>query len=80
MNASRLPAGERWQYARVGWNYRPSEYLAALLNVRLDHLASEACRRHANARILSAMLREIPGVQPPIVADWTVRHAGTSTR
>jgi dTDP-4-amino-4,6-dideoxygalactose transaminase len=75
MNAGRLPAGERWHYARVGWNYRPSEYLATLLSVRLDDLEAQAAHRHANALQLCDMLAQIPGVTPPALGAWTTRHA-----
>ena len=40
MNVGRAPGGARWEYPRLGWNYRPSEYLAALLIARLEKFRS----------------------------------------
>lgn len=75
MDVGRHPEGERWEYPRLGWNYRPSEYLAALLNVRLDDLEEETTRRNENAAYLSAELKAIEGITPPQWGPGTTRHA-----
>jgi dTDP-4-amino-4,6-dideoxygalactose transaminase len=74
MDVGRQPAGRRWDYARLGWNYRPSEYLASLLSIRLRYLEEETRRRAANADYLSERLRQIPGVTPPTTAPWVTLH------
>lgn len=74
-DVGRMPKGRRWEYHRIGWNYRPSEYLAALLTVRLEDLEAQAERRSANAAHLSERLAGIPGVTPPAVLDYVDRHA-----
>lgn len=75
MNVGRHPTGGRWEYPRLGWNYRPSEYLAALLTVRLADLEAQTLHREKMAGYLSRRLAEIPGVVPPRTAPWCTRHA-----
>lgn len=74
LDVGRDPEGKRWDYPRLGWNYRPSEYLAALLSVRLRSLAGECRRRDESAKILCELLEDIPGVAPPRVAPWVTLH------
>ncbi len=75
MNCGRHPRGERWEYPRIGWNYRPSQYVAALLDTRLDSLEAQAEHRSRMAAHLSRRLGEIDGVRPPAPAEWCTRHA-----
>ncbi len=75
MNVGRRPGGERWEYPRLGWNYRPSEYIAALLHSRLGLLAEQTARRNANALHLDGLLREIGGLTPPERMPWCTAHA-----
>jgi dTDP-4-amino-4,6-dideoxygalactose transaminase len=74
-DVGRIPEGRRWEYHRLGWNYRPSEYLAALLMVRLEDLEAQAIKREENATYLSDQLKAIPGITPPYVAPCVDRHA-----
>lgn len=75
MNVGRVPGGARWHYPRLGWNYRPSEYLAALLLIRLELLDEQTKRRAENAAYLSEQLQRIEGVTPPHVARGVTMHA-----
>lgn len=74
MNVGRRPGGERWQYPRLGWNYRPSEYVAALLRTRLPRLDEHTERRNANALYLNGLLEQIGGLTPPRRLPWCTRH------
>ncbi len=74
MNVGRAPGGARWEYPRLGWNYRPSEYLAAILLVRLEHLEAQTDRRNRNATYLSNALAAIDGITPPHRAPWATKH------
>ncbi len=74
MNVGRAPGGARWEYPRLGWNYRPSEYLAALLSVRLELLETQTDQRNQNAKYLSNALTDISGITPPIQASWVTKH------
>lgn len=74
MNVGRAPGGARWEYPRLGWNYRPSEYLAAILQVRLEVLESQTDLRNRNAAYLSNALEAISGITPPKLAPWVTKH------
>ncbi len=74
MNVGRAPGGARWEYPRLGWNYRPSEYLAAILLVRLELLEMQTDRRNRNAAYLSSALEAIDGITPPQLAPWATKH------
>ena len=63
-----------WEYPRLGWNYRPSEYLAAILLVRLELLAAQTDCRNRNAAYLSDALEAIDGITPPQLAPWVTKH------
>ena len=74
MNVGRAPGGARWEYPRLGWNYRPSEYLAAILSVRLELLEAQTDTRNRNATYLSDALDNISGITPPKLAPWATKH------
>lgn len=74
MNVGRAPGGARWEYPRLGWNYRPSEYLAAILSVRLELLEKQTDLRNRNANYLSDALEAIEGITPPRQASWVTKH------
>ena len=74
MNVGRAPGGARWEYPRLGWNYRPSEYLAALLIPRLGKLEEQTKIRNANAAYLSTELKQIEGFIPPKLNPWATQH------
>ena len=71
----RQPGGARWEYSTLGWNYRVSDYLAAVLEVRIGDLDSQSAQRSANAAYLSEGLREIEGVISPRTMTGVTRHA-----
>ena len=74
-NGGRVPGGGRWQYPRIGWNYRTSEYLAALLLLRLNKIEEQAWHRNENATYLTGELEKIEGITPPRSMPWVTRHA-----
>ncbi len=74
MNVGRAPGGARWEYPRLGWNYRPSEYLAAILSVRLECLETQTDKRNQNASYLTSALENIVGIIPPKLARWVTKH------
>jgi dTDP-4-amino-4,6-dideoxygalactose transaminase len=58
-------AGRPWyEFHRLGWNYRMSEFQAALLRAQLGRLHQQNARRMVNARILDERLSQIPGIVP----------------
>ncbi|MBI5831442.1 MAG: DegT/DnrJ/EryC1/StrS family aminotransferase [Armatimonadetes bacterium] len=75
IDVGRRPHGERWEYPRLGWNYRPSEYLAALLTARLPSVTSDLERRADNAAYLSGLLSPVDGLDAPCLAAGATSHA-----
>ena len=67
--------GRPWyEFHRLGWNYRLTEFQAAILRMQLERLDEQCCRREQNARYLSAKLRQFEGITPLIQDERTTRH------
>lgn len=73
-DVGRKPGGERWEYPRLGWNYRTSEYLAAILLSRLTQVENQTDLRNENAAYLSKGIEEIGGIIPPQWRPWVTQH------
>jgi dTDP-4-amino-4,6-dideoxygalactose transaminase len=58
----------RYQYERVGYNYRLTDVQAAIAIPQLAHLADSNERRRHNAASLDRGLADIPGLRRPLVA------------
>ncbi len=57
--------GRPWyEFHRLGWNYRITEFQAAILLVQLTRLEEQNSRRMDNSRYLSELLSEIDGLTP----------------
>ena len=74
-NVGRPPPGMEWDEPRAGYNYRPSEYLATLLENRLKELDAQCERRNRAAGYLDNELRGITGIRPAHVAEYVTNHA-----
>ena len=59
----------RYQYERVGYNYRLTDVQAAIAIPQLAHLADSNERRRHNAASLDRGLADIPGLRTPLVAS-----------
>ena len=70
----RQSGGERWEYPRLGWNFRSSEYLASLLCCRLQVLDEQIARRNENAAYLAEGLSQVEGITPPGLASHATQH------
>jgi dTDP-4-amino-4,6-dideoxygalactose transaminase len=53
----------------MGWMYRTNEMSAALARAQLERLDHWNAQAQRNAELLSARLRELPGVTPPILPE-----------
>jgi dTDP-4-amino-4,6-dideoxygalactose transaminase len=74
----------RYLSTERGWNSRLDELQAAILRVKLRHLADWTATRQAHARRYDSLLRDLPGITLPRVPDgrehvyylYTLRVAG----
>jgi predicted dehydrogenase/dTDP-4-amino-4,6-dideoxygalactose transaminase len=66
--------GERWLHESLGWNVRPSEYVAAVLLHRLARVEAEQELRARRFAQLRAELAELGAVRPLALAPGLVRH------
>jgi dTDP-4-amino-4,6-dideoxygalactose transaminase len=57
----------RYLSTERGWNSRLDELQAAILRVKLRHLADWTATRQANARLYDSLLRALPGITLPCV-------------
>jgi dTDP-4-amino-4,6-dideoxygalactose transaminase/predicted dehydrogenase len=66
--------GERWGHVSLGWNCRASEYVAAVLLHRFEHLELEQQRRFDRFLSLRSQLAEISCLQPLDLKSSVRRH------
>ena len=60
---------EKYWSAEPGWNSRLDEIQAAILRVKLRHLADWQHARQSNAAEYTRLLSEVPGVMPPQIPE-----------
>jgi dTDP-4-amino-4,6-dideoxygalactose transaminase/predicted dehydrogenase len=68
--------GERWGHEVLGWNCRPSEYVAAVLLHRMRLLDAQNVIRDRRMRELREALVDYPCVEPVGLAPGCKLHAG----
>lgn len=68
--------GHPWyEFHRLGWNYRMTEFQAAILRVQLRSLDAQLQTRMANAQYLTELLAKLPGIRPLAVDPRTTAHS-----
>jgi dTDP-4-amino-4,6-dideoxygalactose transaminase len=68
--------GRPWyEHHRLGWNYRLTEFQAAILLAQLERLEEQTARRQANGPYLTSRLRAIPGIRPLAIPAYATGHA-----
>jgi dTDP-4-amino-4,6-dideoxygalactose transaminase len=70
--AKRTP---NFAYTSTGTNLRMTEFQAALLLAQMTRIEQQAKLRTENARYLTSMLKEIPGIAPARMYDGCTRNA-----
>jgi dTDP-4-amino-4,6-dideoxygalactose transaminase/predicted dehydrogenase len=70
----RLVGGMRWAHETLGWNCRPSEYVAALLLERLRSLESQQQLRWERFKLLRELLGDLSSVEPLGMGPGVLRH------
>jgi dTDP-4-amino-4,6-dideoxygalactose transaminase len=66
--------GTRQGYLHQGTNLRMTEFQSALLLAQLTRLEEQCVRRGQNARLLTSLLNEIPGIEPASMHDGCTRN------
>lgn len=68
--------GRPWyEHHRLGWNYRLTEFQAAILIEQLKRLEGQITKRMENALYLNAQLSQVPGIYPLKIPAWVTRHS-----
>jgi perosamine synthetase len=67
--------GASFTYSSSGANLRMTEFQAALLLAQMTRIEAQAKARTENARYLSSLLKEIPGITPARMYDGCTRNA-----
>jgi dTDP-4-amino-4,6-dideoxygalactose transaminase len=68
--------GRPWyEFHRLGWNYRLTEFQAAILSVQLTRLEEQNATRRKNAEYLTRKLSQINGITPCKVLASTTEHS-----
>lgn len=65
---------ERWQHLTLGWNCRPTEYVAAILLERFKHLEERQQHKARNLALLRDLIADVPCVKPLGTGTGVVRH------
>ena len=74
-NVGRTQTGtQRWGHHTLGWNIRPTEYVAAMLLHRFRHLERRQQTRWERFQKLHALLKEIPCVEALSFGSSIIRH------
>lgn len=73
-DCGRMPGKWFYNHYIYGSNYRLSEWQGAILTAQLSRLDDQTRRRHANARVLDRLLREIPGITPQKLDERCTRN------
>ncbi len=62
-------SGKKYYHDMIGFNYRMSEFQAAVLNVKLDYIEHWTEQRRNNARLYNTMLQGVDEVITPYESD-----------
>lgn len=74
-NVGRAHVGaQRWMHNTLGWNLRPSEYIASVLLHRLQTLEAEQQLRFSRFNLLREQLSDVACVEPVGMGPGVVRH------
>ena len=75
ISLGREPGRPWYEHHRLGWNYRLTEFQAAILSRQLQRLEDQTARRTRNADYLRALLQPIPGIAPLAIPAYVTRHS-----
>jgi dTDP-4-amino-4,6-dideoxygalactose transaminase len=64
-----------YEHFRLGWNYRLTEFQAAILSQQLTRLPQQNATRMSNGLRLNRLLEGIPGIHPLAIPPWVTQHS-----
>lgn len=73
--AGRVTGRPWYEHHRLGWNYRLTEFQAAILTEQLRRLPQQGETRMVNGFHLNGLMRQIPGIAPLAVPPGITGHA-----
>ncbi len=74
-HVGRRRGGLWYEHFNLGWNYRITEFQAAVLLVQLSRLDEQNTTRMENARCLSDELAKMEGITPRVLRSDQCRHS-----
>jgi dTDP-4-amino-4,6-dideoxygalactose transaminase len=74
-NGTGLKRSSSFTYSSDGTNLRMPEFQGALLIAQMSRVEAQAKTRTENARYLTSLLKEIPGITPARMYDGCTRNA-----
>lgn len=75
MNVGRVKDGGWYDHPVLGWNYRMTEFQAAILLAQMERIEEQMKKREENAKYLAEGLKKIGGVDPLAPDEGVTRHA-----
>jgi dTDP-4-amino-4,6-dideoxygalactose transaminase len=75
MNVGRVKEGGWYDHPILSWNYRMTEFQAAILLVQMERIEEQMKKREENATYLADGLKKIGGVEPLVPDAGVTRHA-----
>lgn len=75
MNVGRVKNGGWYDHPILGWNYRMTEFQAAILLVQMERIEEQMEKREENAKYLVEGLKKIGGVDPLAPDEGVTKHA-----
>jgi dTDP-4-amino-4,6-dideoxygalactose transaminase len=63
-NVGRIREGGWYQHENIGWNFRMTEFQAAIALAQMTRLEEQTALRESNAALLDGLLAQIDGIAP----------------
>jgi len=64
-----------YEFYDLGWNFRLTEFQGAILRAQLSRVEQQVEKRMENARYLTALLKDIPGIAPMKWDERATKHS-----
>jgi dTDP-4-amino-4,6-dideoxygalactose transaminase len=75
VDCGRVRKDDKYAQNTLGWNYRMTEFQAAVLLGQLERLPDQLLKREKNAGYLSSQLAKVEGIKPPVKDGRVTRQS-----